>query len=59
MKILITGADVNFNETNSVYDVLYNGVNVFSDKTRSNAIMFGLSIDKLRSAIANNSVRIT
>lgn len=50
MKILITGADVLFNEVNNVYDVIYQGQKVFSNKTKSTAVMFALSKEKLHTA---------
>lgn len=47
MKILITGADVLFNEVNNVYDVVYQGQKVFSDRLKSTAVMFALSKERL------------
>lgn len=50
MKILITGADVLFNEVNNVYDVIFQNQKVFSDKIKSTAIMFALNKERLESA---------
>lgn len=50
MKILITGADVLFNEVNNVYDVIYQGQKVFSDRLKSTAVMFALSKERLDAA---------
>lgn len=50
MKILITGADVLFNEVNNVYDVIFQNQKVFSDKIRSVAIMFALNRERLEEA---------
>lgn len=55
MKILITGADVLFNEVNNVYDVIFQNQKVFSDKIKSTAIMFALNKERLESAC--NSVQ--
>lgn len=50
MKILITGADVLFNEVNNVYDVIFQNQKVFSNKIKSSAIMFALNKERLESA---------
>lgn len=55
MKILITGADVLFNEVNNVYDVIFQNQKVFSDKIKSTAIMFALNKERLETAC--NSVQ--
>jgi len=50
MKILITGADVLFNEVNNVYDVVFEGQKVFSNKIKSSAVMFALNRERLDAA---------